>query len=129
MRKTLIALPVLLGALFLASCTFARSHVNNPDFPTVAYQVKEGTTNSDQLLSLLGAPNAILPAGDGAEVYLYTFGDGKTGGLNLILVNFQKTNLGVDSGYFVVDKNKVVTRKLISTHSQGVEWDWWPFSD
>jgi len=129
MRKIRLAFPVFLGAILLSSCTFARNHVNNPHFPSLANQIKEGTTTSDQLVSTLGGPNAILPAGEGSEIYLYTFGDGKTGGLNLIILSFQKTNLGVDSGYFVVNKDKVVTRKMVSTHSQQLDWDWWPFSD
>ena len=90
----ILLLPLLLGA-----CTFARQKINVEGFHEKAEQIVPGKTKAADLSKILGSPpNAVLPLKDGKKVYVYTFGEGKTAGLTLILFNVSKTNLGIDSG-------------------------------
>ena len=72
-------------------------------------------------------PNNIIPAAGGKTVFLYTFADSKTGGLNLVIFNTRKTNVGVDTALIIFDKNGVVEQVNVSENSKDLEWDWWAF--
>ena len=118
----------LLMAVAVSGCTFHRSRLNIEDFNAKAAQIEPGKTTAGELVEILGSqPNTILPIEDGQSIYIYYFGDTKTGGLTLIIVNFLKTNSGIDSGFFILDKNKVVQRAFVSRNSEEVSWGWWPF--
>ena len=119
----LLILPVLLNA-----CIWGRQKINVEGFHEKAELVVAGETRADELTEILGTPpNAILPLKNGKKLYVYTFGDGKTEGFNLILFRIQKTNLGIDSGYFFIDGNNTVEEKIISNNSKDVPWEWWAF--
>lgn len=118
----------LLVAVAVSGCTFHRSRLNIEDFNAKAAQVTPGKTTAGQLVELLGSdPNTILPIEDGKSIYIYYFGDTKTSGLTLILINLMKTNSGIDSGFFILDKSNVVQRVFVSSNSEEVSWGWWPF--
>lgn len=131
MKNCLRVVPVLLLLpLFLGACTFARQKINVEQFHEKAELVVPGETKADELVDILGSPpNAILPLKEGKKVYVYTFGQGKTKGLTLILFNVSKTNVGIDSGYFFIDRNDTVEEKVISNNSREVPWEWWAFGD
>lgn len=129
-KRSLSIMACLLPVLCLTGCMWARQKVNIEDFHTKAEAVVEGKTKAGELEGIFGSsPNAIIPQKEGKKVYVYSFGDGKTNGLNLILVNIRKTNLGMDSGYFFIDQNGVVEEKIISSNSKDVPWQWWAFGD
>ena len=125
-RATALA---LLGALLcLGACTFARARINAEDMFKKAKQVEIGKTKAADLESIIdNPPNTIIPLQGGREVQIYNFGDSKTNGLTLILLNISKTNVRFDSAYFFVDPNGIVERKSISNYSESVPWQWWAF--
>ena len=123
-----ILICVSLG-LLARGCIFARQKINVEDFHAKAATIVPGQTTGKEAMEAIGSPpNAILQLKD-EKAYVYTFGDGKTGGLNLFIFNTRKTNLGIDTAYFFVDDNDVVKRKMVSNHSQDLDWDWWAFGD
>lgn len=118
----------LLVAVAVSGCTFHRSRLNIENFNSKAAQVTPGKTTAGELVEILGSdPNTILPIEDGKSIYIYYFGDTKTSGLTLILINLMKTNSGIDSGFFILDKSNVVQRVFVSSNSEEVSWGWWPF--
>lgn len=121
---------LIILTLIFSGCVFTRQKINIENFHSKAEQVEAGKTKARELAAILGGPpNAILPMEEGKEVYVYTFGDGKTKGLNLIIFGVTKTNLGLDSAYFFINENKVVEEKIVSTNSKDVPWEWWAFGD
>ena len=131
MKRLVSALSLLIiAAIILSGCTFARQKINVEGFHEKAENIIPGTTEGKELHYILGSsPNAILPLAEGKTIYLYSFGDGKSLGLNLILFQIQKTNIGFDTGYFVVDEDDIVREKVVSTNSLDVPWQWWAFGD
>ncbi len=125
--KLSLATAVAISVLATSGCSFARSRVNNTELPTLAQLVEPGKTSSKDLTALLGDPNSVVPLGDGKQVFLYTFGDAKTKGFNLLLFGWEKTNTGFDSGYFIIEDG-TVKEKLVSSNSQDLPWEWWPFT-
>jgi len=118
----------LLVAVAVSGCTFHRARLNIEDFNSKAALVTPGKTTAGELVEILGSdPNTILPIEDGKSIYIYYFGDTKTSGLTLIIINLLKTNAGIDSGFFILNRNQVVERAFISTNSKEVSWGWWPF--
>ena len=104
-------------------------HLLLENFHLKAKLVKPGETKADDLEKIIGSsPNAVLPLKEG-KIHLYNFGDAKTNGLQLILVNFSKTNAGLDSALFFVNDEGTVTDKIISSNSEKLDWEFWPFGD
>ena len=126
--RYLFLICLCLGIL-ASGCTFARNKINVEDFHAKAEKIIPGKTTADETVEIIGSqPSAILELKD-ERAYVYTFGDGKTGGLNLFIFGSRRTNLGIDSAYFFLDKNNVIKRKMISKNSQDLDWDWWAFGD
>jgi len=116
-------------ALVLSGCMFARNKINVENFHQKADSIIPGKTTSKEVISIIGSPpNGMLQL-KGERAYVYTFGDSKTKGLNLIIFGSRRTNLGIDSAYFFLDDNDVVSRKIISNHSEDLEWNWWAFGE
>jgi len=129
-RRGLGLVALVLIALVCTGCLWARQRVNNPNVFHLTDKVAVGKTTDQQLMNIMGTPPvAILPAGEGKEIFLYNFGDVKTKGLTLIIFNVKKTNAGFDSAYFLIGKDKVVERKMVSDNSQDLPWEWWAFAD
>ena len=118
----------LLLCIALTGCMFGRNKINIEEFNAKAAQIETGKTTAKEATEIIGSPpNAILQLGKGERAYVYTFGDAKTGGLNLIVFNTRKTNTGIDSAYFFLDDNDVIVKKIVSNYSDDLDWDWWPF--
>lgn len=130
MKNTLLTLFLLTMMIAVSGCTWSRAKVNVEDFHERAARVKVGVTKAADLQGIFGsAPNSILPGKDGGSIYVYNFGDAKTNGLTLIIVNISKTNAGSDSAYFFVNAQGVVERASISTNSEDIPWEWWAFGE
>jgi hypothetical protein len=115
--------------LTLGGCTFHRAQINVADLEQRATAVQPGRTTVAELETILGGPaTSITPIG-GKLLYVYTFGDSKTAGLTLILLNISKTNTAIDTALFLVDENDVVEWMGIGRNSSDVPWDWWAFGD
>jgi hypothetical protein len=122
---------LLAGCLLAATgCSWNRAMINGPDFLARAEQVVVGETTKQELPAILGStPLTWIETGDGREVYVYSYGQSKREGFNLILLQIGKTNTRIDTAYFVVDKDGKIVNKFVGTNSQDVPWEWWAFGD
>ena len=131
MKNSIWAVLLCVGlALSLDGCLWGRQKINVENFHDKATQVKPGKTTAKQLPGIFGTPpNAVITKKNGKEIHVYSFGDSKTKGFVAIIVNFTKENKGLDTAHFYIDANGVVEEKIISTNSQDVAFEWWPFGD
>jgi hypothetical protein len=77
---------------------------------------------------LLGPATSITPIGK-KLLYAYAYGDSKTAGLSLILINISKTNTGIDTALVLTDENEVVQQVYLGEQSADLPWEWWAFGD
>ena len=128
-RSLVIALT--LGALIgsLGACGFNRHQINQADLPTRVAGVVPGQTTLAELEAMAGGPaTSITPVGD-KRLYVYTFGDTKTKGLYLILLNISKSNSAIDTGMFLVDENNIVEWMQVGRNTEDLPWEWWAFGE
>ena len=120
------------AALLLATsaCSWSKTVVNEPDFLARADQVVVGQTRREQLPEILGStPLTWIQAADGTDIYVYTYGQTKAKAFNMILLGISKSNTRIDSAWFVIDKDGLVSKKFVGTNSQDVPFEWWAFGD
>jgi len=131
MRYSLVGAVVLgLVVAALAGCGFNRANINHADLPTKVAGVVPGQTTLAELEQMAGGPaTAITPVGDGKRLYTYTFGDSKTKGLYLIVLNISKTNTGIDTASFLVNQDDIVEAMQVGKNSEDLPWEWWAFGD
>jgi hypothetical protein len=132
MVKSCVSLFLLLPLTLalVTGCTWSRQRTNITDFHARVSAVVPGETKGADLPAILGSPpNNVIPLGDGGAVLLYTFADSKTNGFNIIIINLNKTNVGVDSAVFIIDSQGIVQEVNVSTNSKDLEWEFWPFGD
>ena len=111
-----------------AGCAMQRQRINIENAFTRLERVKIGDTRAEELPAILGsAPANILPVRPDKEAWIYSFGDSKTFMLGIIILNFQKTNTGIDNAVIVVDRNGVVEDIRYSSYSRDLSWQFWPF--
>ena len=123
----LACLALLLAA---SACSWSKTVINEPDFLARADNVVVGQTTRQQLSDLIGGtPLTWIETGDGREVYVYTYGTTKAKGFNMILLGISKANTRIDTAYFVIGKDGVVSNKFVGTNSRDVPWEWWAFGD
>jgi hypothetical protein len=122
---------VVVVVLLLASgCSWSRQRINVQGFHQKAEQVVPGETRAMELEVIFGTPAArVQELSGGEKMHVYSFGEAKTNGLTLILVNISRTNMGVDSGYFIEDSSGVIREKMISNNSRDLPWEWWAFGE
>ncbi|MHC5034526.1 MAG: hypothetical protein ACYTFZ_05785 [Planctomycetota bacterium] len=129
----LLAVLVLLSCLLAgasAGCSFSRGLTNIEDLHQRIESVVPHETTGAELVEILGSPpNNVLAAAEGKRIWLYTFGDSKTAGLNLIVFAVSRSNIGIDTALFILDKDSVVEEVVCSTNSQDLEWEFWPFGE
>lgn len=120
----------LLGAIGLASCTFSRAEINDSNIPNRAKNLEPGKMTEEQLIEAIGTPpGQIIFMPDKQRLLIYNYGQSKTKGFTLILFNFLKTNVAVDTAIFLVDANRMVQDAWVGDNSQNVEFEWYPFGD
>jgi hypothetical protein len=129
MPRLPLALLLSLSLLAGSGCTWSRTRVNDPDFRTKAASVVPGKTTARELIQTLGTPINWVELPGGNHMYAYSYGDSKTEGLTLLVVNILKTNVGLDSAFFLLDDKDVVREKYIGTNSEDLPWEWWAFGD
>lgn len=131
MARGSVVVTALIAALAigLGACSWQRNQINQADLERRVAGVVPGQTTAAQLEEMAGGPpTSITPIGN-KLLYAYTYGDGKTEALNLILINIGKTNLGIDTALFLIDQNDVVESSRIGQNSKDVPWEWWAFGD
>jgi hypothetical protein len=130
MRYSLVGMILLgLGVTALTGCGFNRQQINQADLPQRVSGVVPGQTTLAELEQMAGGPaTSITPVGD-KRLYVWTFGDVKTKGLYLILLNISKTNTAIDTGIFLVNENNVVEWMQVGENTEDLPWEWWAFGD
>lgn len=129
-RRPIWAFAVALLLLGVEGCTFSRAQLNAADLEQRVAGVVPGRTRIEEVERLIGGPaTSITPVGAGKLLYAWSFGDTKTAGLTLILINIMKTNSGIDTALFLVDGQGVVEETKIGQNHKQVSWQWWPFGD
>lgn len=117
-------------AFLTTGCLWARGHINQPDFYERAASIENGVSTEDDVLDALGSyPGTVRELKSGKTLWAYIFGDSKTEGFNMFIVNFQKSNIGIDTALFKFDENGVLEKHWISQNSENLEWETWPFGD
>lgn len=132
MNQSARAVAALLGglALMAGGCAFNRAQVNQADLPQRVAGVVPGQTTIAEVEAMAGSTaTSITPLGDGKSLYAYTYGDSKTAGLMLIILNISKTNAGFDTALFLVDQNGIVEWAGVGQNSKNLPWQWWAFGD
>ena len=130
MRRHAVALLACFALLPLSGCLFARAQVNAVDLPERVASVEPGKTTIAQVERMIGTPaTSITPVGGGNLLHVYTYGDTKTAGLALIVLNVSRTNSGFDTAFFVVNPEGVVVEMKVGSNTQDLEWEWWAFGD
>jgi hypothetical protein len=124
------------GALLLllaaSACSFNRSYVNPDcrDLPKRMSQVKKGETTVNELEEILGAkPQSTMRTPTGELVLVYTYGEVKSSGLTLIVLNLSRANSAIDTALFFIDAQNIVQDYSVGDASRRLEWEWWPFGN
>lgn len=123
-----VAVAAVLALCAATGCSLQRQRINIENPYTRFQRVKPGQTRVEELSAILGTgPSNVVPVPPDREGYVYSYGDSKTWMLGLLFINFQKTNTGIDTAVFVVDRNGVVERVVHGTNSKDLPWQFWPF--
>ena len=123
-------LPILiLSVLLLQGCMWNRMRINDPGIAQRASAIKPGVTKGAEVPRLLGAQPTMRMPGKDRHTYGYTYGDGKTGGLMLILFNFTRTSTVAETLYVEVDPANDLVTGLYIPPARELDWRFWPFGD
>ncbi len=124
------ALALALFTPGIEGCLFHRAQLNVADLEERVAGVVPGKTRIEELERMIGGPaTSITPLAGGNLLYAWTFGDTKTAGLTLILINISRTNSGIDTALFVVDPDGVVQSQKVGRNSRDLSWQWWAFGE
>jgi outer membrane protein assembly factor BamE (lipoprotein component of BamABCDE complex) len=115
-----IAILLALG-LMLQGCIVSRWRIGNPIAEESLQQIQKGTTDRDQLVALLGAPDRIIQGSD-KEIFQYYYYDGKSPALFLGLLNIITFNVKSDNLYVFLDKGGIVQDIVFGKRTDTVEF-------
>ena len=120
----------LLGALALSSCTFARLEINDAQIPERIGNLQLGQDTEDDLIKAIGTPpGQIILLPNNKRLLIYNYGQSKTMGLTLVILNIAKTNVAIDTAIFLIDENDMVEEHWVGDNSVDVPWEWWAFGE
>ena len=115
-------------AMLIQGCAFSRGTLGD-DIKTEAIgEIKKGVTTKSEVLTLLGAPDRVLPL-NGRDVYQYYRYDAKAGSLLLILINFSRLSVKSDDLFVMLNQSGIVEEVLSSKRTENLEFRFWPFGD
>ncbi len=120
---------VVTSALMLSGCLWGRMRMNDPSITERARLIRVGRTTGAQLADILKAEPTMRLPGKDATLYGYTYGDTKTHGLMLVIVNFTRATAVTDTLYVEVDPKTDLVRKVHVPPKREIEWEYWPFGD
>ena len=116
------------AAILIQGCAFSRGTLGDDIKTEAVGSIKKGVTTKTEVLSLLGAPDRVLPL-NGRDVYQYYRYDAKAGSLLLILVNFSRLSVKSDDLFVMLDHNGVVEDVVATKRTDGLEFRFWPFGE
>ena len=119
-----VPLVVILGG----GCAFSRGTLGEEIKTDTVASIKKGVTTKTEVITLLGAPDRVLPV-NGRDVFQYYRYDGKVGSLLLILINFSRVSIKSDDLFVMLNQNGIVEDVISSRRTDGLEFRFWPFGD
>ena len=123
--------PLLLlaaSAMLIQGCAFSRGTLGDDIRAEAVGAIKKGVTTKTEVLSLLGAPDRVLPL-NGRDVYQYYRYDAKAGSLLLILINFSRISVKGDDLFVMINQNGIVEDVISSKRTENLEFRFWPFGE
>ena len=116
------------AAIVIQGCAFSRGTLGDDIKTEAVTSIKKGVTTKTEVLTLLGAPDRVLPL-NGRDVYQYYRYDAKAGSLLLILINFSRISVKGDDLFIMIDQNGVVQEVISSKRTENLEFRFWPFGE
>src|SRR5262245_54576652 len=116
------------AVLLIQGCAFSRGTLGDDINPEAVNSIKKNVTTKAEVLTLLGAPDRVLPL-NGRDVYQYYRYDGKVGSLLLIIVNFSRVSVKSDDLFVMLNQSGVVEDVIHSKRTENLEFRFWPFGD
>jgi hypothetical protein len=114
--------------ILVGGCAFSRGTLGDEIKTEAVASIKKGVTTKTEVITLLGAPDRILPV-NGRDVFQYYRYDGKVGSLLLILINFSRVSIKSDDLFVMLNQNGVVEDVISSRRTEGLEFRFWPFGE
>src|SRR6185436_1625501 len=115
-------------AMLTQGCAFSRGTLGDDIKAEAVSSITKGVTTKTEVLTLLGAPDRVLPL-NGRDVYQYYRYDAKAGSLLLILINFSRLSVKGDDLFVMLNQNGIVEEVLSSKRTENLEFRFWPFGD
>ena len=128
MRVLHPVLVLAVAAMLAQGCAFSRGTLGDDIKTESVSSIKKGVTTRAEVLTLLGAPDRVLPV-NGRDVYQYYRYDAKAGSLLLILINFSRISVKGDDVFVMIDQNGIVEEVLSSKRTENLEFRFWPFGE
>jgi outer membrane protein assembly factor BamE (lipoprotein component of BamABCDE complex) len=109
-------------------CSFSRGTLGDEFNADQIATIKKGETSKADVLTVLGAPDRVLPM-NGQELFQYYRYDAKGGSLLLILVNFARLNIKSDDLYIWFNREGIVQDVIFGKRTERLKFQFWPFGE
>jgi outer membrane protein assembly factor BamE (lipoprotein component of BamABCDE complex) len=119
---------IAVALLFLMGCSFSRGTLGDEFNADQIATIKKGETSKADVLTVLGAPDRVLPM-NGQELFQYYRYDAKAGSLLLILVNFARLNIKSDDLYIWFNREGIVQDVIFGKRTEKLKFQFWPFGE
>jgi outer membrane protein assembly factor BamE (lipoprotein component of BamABCDE complex) len=119
---------IAVAVLFAMGCSFSRGTVGDEFNADQIATIKKGETSKADVLTVLGAPDRVLPM-NGQELFQYYRYDAKAGSLLLIIVNFARLNIKSDDLYIWFNREGIVQDVIFGKRTERLKFQFWPFGE
>jgi hypothetical protein len=126
--KSLAGITIVSSLIMTQGCAFSRGTLGEDIKSESVAAIKKDTTTKAEVLALLGAPDRLLQV-NGRDVFQYYRYDAKVGSLLLILINFSRVSIKSDDLFVILNREGIVEDVILSKHTDGMEFRFWPFGE
>ena len=119
---------IAVAVLFVMGCSFSRGTLGDEFNADQIATIKKGETSMAVVLTVLGAPDRVLPM-NGQELFQYYRYDAKAGSLLLIIVNFARLNIKSDDLYIWFNREGIVQDVIFGKRTERLKFQFWPFGE
>ena len=126
--KSLTGIIIVSSLIMIQGCAFSRGTLGEDIKSESVAAIKKATTTKAEVLALLGAPDRLLQV-NGRDVFQYYRYDAKVGSLLLILINFSRVSIKSDDLFVILNREGIVEDVILSKHTDGMEFRFWPFGE
>ena len=116
-------------AMFAGGCMWGRMQVNDPTIADRAAAIRPGVTRSSEVPAILQAQPMMRMPGKDTTMQGYSYADTKSGGLMLVLFNFNRSTTVADTLYVEIDNRTDLVTRVYIPPRRDPEWRFWPFSE